>query len=94
MGGFNPVGTPNTVCYPSGLVTTPQNTFRTQQANFSHNLPVSLNNKDTAKSLKLNQVEHACSQSEAAAGCLMPWFLDLGLCNTCLQADFKIVILI
>ena len=29
MGGFNPVGAPNTVYYPLGLVTTPQNTFWT-----------------------------------------------------------------
>ena len=29
MGGFDPAGTPNTVCHPLGLVTTPQNTFRT-----------------------------------------------------------------
>ena len=29
MGGFNPVGTPNTVHYPLGLVTTPQNAFWT-----------------------------------------------------------------
>ena len=29
MGGFNPVGAPNTVYYPLGLVTTPQNMFRT-----------------------------------------------------------------
>ena len=29
MGGFNPAGAPNTVYYPLGLVTTPQNTFRT-----------------------------------------------------------------
>ena len=31
---------------------------------FSHNLPVSLNIKNTAKNLKLTQVEHACSRSE------------------------------
>ena len=31
MGGFNPVGTPNTVYYPLGLVTTPQNTFWTEK---------------------------------------------------------------
>ena len=30
MGGFNPVGTPNTVQCPLGLVTTPQNTFWTK----------------------------------------------------------------
>ena len=29
LGGFDPAGTPNTVCYPLGLATTPQNTFRT-----------------------------------------------------------------
>ena len=29
---------------------------------FSHNLSVSLNNTNTAKNLKLTQVEHACSQ--------------------------------
>ena len=33
MGGFNPVGAPNTVCYPLGLVTTPQNAFWTHTAN-------------------------------------------------------------
>ena len=33
MGGFNPVGTPNTVYYPLGLVTTPQNAFWTQVSN-------------------------------------------------------------
>ena len=32
MGGFNPAGTPNSVYYPLGLVTTPQNTFWTQSA--------------------------------------------------------------
>ena len=30
MGGFNPVGAPNTVYYPLGLVTTPQNAFWTR----------------------------------------------------------------
>ena len=30
MGGFNPVGTPNTVCHPLGLVTTPQIAFWTE----------------------------------------------------------------
>ena len=29
MGGFDPVGAPNTVYYPLGLVTTPQNAFWT-----------------------------------------------------------------
>ena len=28
-GWVNPAGTPNTVCHPLGLATTPQNTFRT-----------------------------------------------------------------
>ena len=32
----------------------------TATSQFSHNLPVPLNNKNTAKNLKLTQVEHAC----------------------------------
>ena len=32
MGGFDPVGTPNTVHHPSGLATTPQNAFWTVPA--------------------------------------------------------------
>ena len=34
---------------------------------FSHNLSVSLNNTNTAKNLKLAQVEHACSLATTAA---------------------------
>ena len=33
MGGFNPAGAPNTVYYPLGLVTTPQNAFWTMLQN-------------------------------------------------------------
>ena len=36
---------------------------------FSHNLPVSLNNKNTAKNLKLTQVEHACSAQSTGWVC-------------------------
>ena len=34
MGGFNPVGAPNTGYYPLGLVTTPQNAFWTQTCEY------------------------------------------------------------
>ena len=34
---------------------------------FSHNLSVSLNNANTAKNLKLTQVEHACSTADSNA---------------------------
>ena len=38
---------------------------------FLHNLPVSLNNKNTAKNLKLTQVEHACSAPTAGGPLLL-----------------------
>ena len=41
---------------------------------FSHNLPVSLNNKNTAKNLKLMQVEHASSPRI----CMNCWNMELG----------------
>ena len=52
---------------------------------FSHNLPVSLNNTNTAKNLKFTQVEHACSKCRACKyhGCcplqsfIACWLADL-----------------
>ena len=45
MGGFNPVGTPNTGYHPLGLVTTPQNTFRTKKQNEAECIEVELTTK-------------------------------------------------